>query len=187
MIIVSVAHSMRDKGASNSMHHLSEYDVSKAASIACVEALRAHGLQVAMYDAGYATQMEYARFKVDFVNACKPDLAVEIHCNSSLNTSAKYSEVIYYPGSVAKDAAEDIAKSMSDAMGRASHSWPSHGARADADLFFLRDTMYPSVIVEGLFISNDEQARWLASESAPETYGALVAAGILDFKKRSAS
>ena len=45
-------------------------------------------------------------------------------------------------------------------------------------MFLLERTTPPAVIVEGLFLTNADQAAWLAGDGGCEVYGLLVAAGV---------
>jgi N-acetylmuramoyl-L-alanine amidase len=177
-ILISVAHSSKAQGAVEPGGVLTEYRVSMLASEACYRTL-AGEYAVELFDCGPLSQSEYDNAKIARVNTCMPDLAIEIHCNSG-GPAANYSEVIYADAaSPARSAAACIAESLRLGFSGGNHKhWKSNGARVDdRGLFFLQKTKCPALIVEGLFISNLEQAIWLASGGAG-VYGALVASGI---------
>lgn len=184
MIAVSVAHSSKAPGAV-SADGLTEYAVSVRASRACAESLQAQGLPCTLIDIGPLGPKAYIRKKLQLVNALKPELAIEIHCNSSKNKEANYFEVIHHPASkIGVLAAKSIASVFE--LGFANrHGWKSNRGFLPDDrrLFFIDDCHCPSLIVEGLFLSNDEQAKWLASPGGAEAYGMMVAEGILNWKK----
>lgn len=190
-VVISVAHSSSQVGAMSS-DGLREYEVSKAASFAAARALSGD-VHVALIDPGATVDVvSMARQKIAAVNGLKPKLAIEIHCNASgENKNARYSEVIHHADSVAgKTLAEAIAVALALGFMTGGHqSWPRHGARPNTveqdlhKLFFLEQTNCPSAIVEGVFISNDEQAAWLRSGGA-EAYGLLVADGIRRYLAR---
>lgn len=175
MIILSVAHTKRAQGARSAS--ITEYEVSKIASRAAFEYLYGCGIPCALMETGWFTQVESIKPKQRMPSGSL--LAVEIHCNGSENQNAKYSETIYNSGSVGgKNAAIAINKALVLGFTQGKHSsWPNKGARADDSLFFLRGPA-PAVIVEGVFISNPEQAAWLAVAGGCEAYGLLVAEGI---------
>jgi N-acetylmuramoyl-L-alanine amidase len=182
MIALSIAHSSKDRGAYNAKYKLTEYAISCRASRAASEMISSAGFASVVIDCGALDDFQYAHAKPDMVNGIKPRLALEIHCNSSVNTAANYGTVIYHPSSKAfgLPAAQSVAKAMADGFG--THKWPSKGAvPAEKRLFFLDGVNCPSVIVEGLFLSNDTQAEFLASANGPETYGLLVAEGIISW------
>lgn len=177
-VLISVAHSSKSVGAVNVDSALTEYLVSLRASLACFRAL-AGEVAGELYDCGPLKQTDYDDAKIARVNTCMPDLAIELHCNAG-PPGASYSEVIY--ASDASQArtpalliADELKIGMASVPGVKS---PSHGARSDdRGLFFLQKTKVPALIVEGLFISNPCQARWLANGGA-EKYGVMVADGI---------
>lgn len=177
-ILISVAHSAKSQGAVNSTGVLTEYHVSLRASEACWRSLSGE-FAVELFDVGLRNASEYDEDKLRRVNQCMPELALEIHCNSG-PPGAQYHEVIYAnEQSLAKEPAQLICSALTEGFSGGHHkAWPSRGARADdRNLFFLQKTRVPALIVEGLFISNEEQAGWLATGGA-ETYGILVATGI---------
>lgn len=190
-VVLSVAHSHRARGSSNERFAVNEYDVSVRATDAALGVLRQRDCPVVVLDAGDNPVSRYDDIKVEAINALNPSLAVEIHCNSNEDKRARYGEVIHHPRSpYGMRAAVTIGDELRDALGNTKHLWPWHGARAwalEKDVhrdFFLDRTNCPSVIVEGLFISNDEQAEWLASPGGAEAYGMLVGEGVALFLQR---
>lgn len=190
-VVLSVAHSFRAQGAVNQRHALTEYDVSLRAVDAACGVLRQHDWPVVVIDAGDNGPAAYASAKTHIINAINPGLAVEIHCNASEDSTASYGEVIHHPVSaIGMRAANTVGDHLRDALGSTKHLWPWRGAREwkpafdKHQFFFLSRSNCPSIIVEGLFISNDEQAEWLASPGGAEAYGALVGEGIALFLQR---
>lgn len=190
-VVLSVAHSYRARGASSERFALNEYDVSLRATEAACGVLRQHDCPVVVVDAGDQSPTTYAASKTEIINAINPGLAVEIHCNASADRSANYGEVIHHPLSpIGMRAAVTVGDHLRDALGNTKHLWPWRGAREwkqafdKHQFFFLSRINSPSIIVEGLFISNDEQAAWLAGPGGAEAYGALVGEGIALFLQR---
>ena len=183
-LVFSVAHSSASPGAKARAILIDEYSVSLRASIAAFQDL-AGDFPCMLFDSGPFPPARYADLKVAQVNASKAKLAIEIHCNASDNEGACYSEVIHHAQSIPGiGAASAIALALSEGFRGRHKIWRSRGARPNtiADdghkLFFLERTTVPALVVEGLFISNAEQAAWLASEGGAEAYGLLVAEGI---------
>lgn len=184
-IVFSVAHSAASPGVVAGA--AIEYAISLRASFAAVRSL-AGEFPVALVDVGPFKQSEYDDLKVAQVNGLKPRLAIEIHCNATdKNPHASYSEVLHHRASQSGgvDAAACIARALEDGFKASNHhGWKSKGARAntvDKDrhlMFFLERVSYPSVLVEGLFLTNAEQAAWLSSDGGAEAYGLMVAAGV---------
>lgn len=180
-VLISVAHSSKAQGAVSPDGMITEYLASLRASLACWRNL-AGDFAVELYDCGPLPVDLYDDAKVQRVNSCMPDLAVEMHCNSG-PPGARYHEVIYASGA-GLDAATHVVDALSSGFANSHHKmWPRRGARLDdRGLFFLQKTKAPAIIVEGVFISNEEQARWLSTGGA-EAYGLLVADGIRKWLK----
>ena len=184
MIVLSVCHTKLHYGATSADKKVTEYEVGKVATRAAFEALHNDGIPCAMVELGYFTRTDAMGPKQRLIRDC--ELAVEIHCNANDDVRANYSETIYHPTSkVGKAAAEQIQAKVASGFFSHDRKWAVRGARADAGLFFLK-TKTPAVIVEGVFVSNVEQAQFLASNGGPEAYGLLVAEGIKSwfFSKR---
>lgn len=182
MIVLSVAHSSRSPGALSPNGKLREYDVSRRASFAASNRIVQAGHSCVVYDCGALPASDYDDAKKAFVDALKGvQLAVEIHCNANVDRAPCYSEVLHFPGSKPSEAAATtIASLLSQGLNaERAHQWRSRGPQPRSDLFFLK-VKPPAVIVEGVFISNVEQAKWLA-EGGQEAYGVLVAEGILQW------
>lgn len=191
MVVLSVAHSWRSYGAYNARRGLREYDVSLRATEAAAAVLRQRDCPIGIIDAGDQPPHVYARTKTEVINAINPSLAVEIHCNASEDPTANYGEVIHHPLSpIGMRAALTVGDHLRDALGNTKHLWPWRGAREwkpafdKHQFFFLSRTTCPAIIIEGLFLSNDEQAEWLASPGGAEAYGALCGEGIAQFIER---
>lgn len=176
-ILISVAHSSKSVGAVSPNGELTEYLVSLRASLACFRSLSGE-FPVELYDCGPLKASDYDDAKLQRVNQCAPSLALELHCNAG-PMGAQYHEVIYASKtSPAKVPAEFIASSLMRGLAAHDVKSPSRGTRVDdRQLFFLQKTRVPSLIVEGLFISNPDHVRFLQASGA-EHYGTIVADGI---------
>lgn len=184
-VLFSVAHSSIAPGAMTPDGLHSEYYISLRATLAAIRTL-AGVVPVEMFDVGPLKPSEYDEAKVNTINRCMPSLAIEIHCNASSNSSAKYGEVIHHAASIeGKRAAECVGMSLFEGFSKHGHKWPSKGARANTveqdkhKMFLLELTKVPAIIVEGLFLSNPDQADWLCgSGDHIGEYGRLVAEGV---------
>lgn len=179
-IFFSVAHSSAASGArARDPLVLTEYEVSMRASLAAFRDL-AGDFPVQLYDCGPFGVSRYDDMKIAAADGSGARLAIEIHCNASgTHPDASYSEVLYHSISIpGREAAAVIARTLGEGFRLGHHRlWRDRGARADDSLFFLDRTHVPAIIVEGLFISNADQALWLAGDGA-EAYGLLVAEGV---------
>jgi len=174
VIVLSVAHTFKAQGAAYG--GLTEYEVSKRATRAAYDWLSGQGIPCCLFETGSFSQTESVRPKQ--LAGAMADLSVEMHLNAWTDPARNFSEVIHHPGSIAGFAAAcAVSDHLKSGFGAVNHKWPAKGPRGDAGLFFLKGPR-PAIIVEGLFLSNPEQAAWLATPGAPETYGLLVAGGL---------
>jgi len=112
---------------------------------------------------------------VNKANANKCDIFVSLHSNSSSDANSSGCEVIYHhSSSVGRELAIRICKSISEKCG-----YYNRGAKSEQelgrDLYELRATNMPAVIVEPFFVTNKADC----SKFDPEKLGKAVAEGIV--------
>lgn len=96
------------------------------------------------------SQSEYLKKAVDPANKNNCDLFVSIHFNA-FNSRAFGTEVLIYSNdSKSKDEAERICKSISD------FGFKNRGVKVRDDLYVLKNTNMPALLVECCFIDNEE-------------------------------
>ena len=95
---------------------------------------------------------EIMRRKVQEVNSNNPKLAIEIHLNASRNKTAKGYETLYI-----SEKGRRFGQMIHTHIGEAV-SGPDRGLKKRPDLFFLKATTCPALILEPLFISNQSEA-----------------------------
>jgi hypothetical protein len=181
-LMIVVAHSSKSRGVSTPTAGFDEYEVSKRASLALMRALM-DDYEVELYSVGAVQGAgKYLPRKIEKINGCKPSLAIEIHCNGG-PPSANYREVIFWPGSEKGEAA---AKHIASALDTGFPTWPKTKARANHPnldlhwMYFLQQAKVPSLIIEGLFLSNPMQRNYIQGVGA-EQYGLAIADGVRKF------
>ena len=108
--------------------------------------------------------------KPDYVSGTKIankynlDLLISIHLNSSENRDASGTEVLYYPTSIkGKDYAQLLSEQISKAL-----SIKNRGAKATDNIYILKHTKAPCVLIECLFVSNKEDCKKYNSQKIAE-------------------
>jgi len=86
------------------------------------------------------------------------DLAVELHFNACKSHEAKGSEVLYI-----SDAGKKYAKVFDKHLDMFNKIKDSRGIKHRSSLLFLKGTKCPAIIIEPLFLDNDEDAKILLS------------------------
>ncbi|EOV9528844.1 N-acetylmuramoyl-L-alanine amidase [Bacillus cytotoxicus] len=99
-------------------------------------------------------------------NSHDVDLVISFHLNS-YNTTAHGVEVLYYDQ---KDLAAKISAQLSKDIG-----WYNRGAKQRTDLYVLRNTKAPAILIELGFIDNDsDMAKWNVDKIANSIVYALT-------------
>lgn len=189
MIFISVAHSI-GSGAVNKLYNLQEYNCSQVMSKACSDHLTSNGVKNVLFDLGRVdTQSKRKQIKKEQIKLYKPELAIEIHCNSDEDSKINYSSCFTWNGNDSTlELSHDIVNNFRIGMknkisgGFKSFVVPSPGFDVNR-FWYLSDNKCNSVIVEPCFISNNEQAQYLSQESYLNSIGYMVAEAITKWKK----
>lgn len=113
--------------------------------------------------------------RVDEANAWGADYFISLHANASELAGASGSEAyVYHLQSAAAALAEDILDGLADTTGLA-----DRGVRQRTNLYVLRRTRMPAVLVELGFITNAEDAALMANQ--PQLFALGVANGITSY------
>lgn len=158
IINVHGGHSLKCRGASG---YLDEVNEDRAVKNRVIELLRANGHTVydCTDDVG-KTQNANLRNIVRKCNAHKVDLDVSIHLNAGGGTGTEV--YIYNNNSKAKDEAARIANNISNALGIR-----NRGVKPRTNLYVLRKTNSPSLLVECCFVDNaTDKAHWNVNKCA---------------------
>lgn len=99
--------------------------------------------------------------RCEIANKANADVFISIHLNSAENKGATGVEVLRYGecSKTARELAEEVQKSLVDATG-----FRDRGVKIRNNLYVLKHTKMPAILVETGFISNDEQCEDLFSD-----------------------
>ena len=114
------------------------------------------------------------------------DLVLDVHLNAWVVPGVNYSLTIYGPSRAdSRRAAETVATRFERGL-----PWPSRGARSDVDLgqrlLLVRTIQRPAIIVEPLFLTNQQARDWLSRPGSVRTLARLIADGLEEWYERSA-
>ncbi|NLP46555.1 MAG: AMIN domain-containing protein [Epulopiscium sp.] len=119
-------------------------------------------------------------------NDVEADLFISIHNNSTGNTIAKGTEVLYFPdstphqsGLTGKQLAQILYQPLTNQLGM----YP-RGVIPRTDLYVLKHTTMPAVILEIGFMTNSEDAAKLKTESFQEMAAQAIYEGIQNVLKQ---
>ena len=111
----------------------------------------------------------------DASNEFDADLFISIHCNAAENREAQGTETFYISEKGAK-----LAQSIQNRIvGRM--KMVDRGIKRGDNLYVLRNTNCPAVLVECAFLSNAEDEFVLNSEAHRIGFGKMIALGVTDY------
>lgn len=157
-INVHGGHSLKCRGASG---YLDEVNEDRKVKNRVIELLRANGHTV--YDCtddNSTSQNANLRAIVNKCNSHSVDLDVSIHLNAGGGTGTEV--YVYSNKSKAKDEATRIAEKVSNTLGIR-----NRGVKTKTNLYVLRKTSSPALLVECCFVDNaKDKAHWNAENCA---------------------
>lgn len=151
-------HSLKCRGASGLLDEVNE---DRAVKNKVIALLRANGYTVydCTDDVG-ATQNANLRNIVNKCNAHKVDLDVSIHLNAGGGTGTEV--YVYSDSSKAKGYAQRIVNNISNSLGIR-----NRGVKTSTNLYVLRKTNSPSLLVECCFVDNSvDKVKWNVDKCA---------------------
>ena len=165
-------HIPEDPGAVNPHNGLKEADVAQQVGKLVVKYLEAAGLKT------FYLQSDSLEEIANSANNSGADVFVSIHCNA-FNTMAKGTEVeIYGSGGEREILAQCIQDQIVKSLGTI-----DRGLKIRPNLYELKHTSMPAVLVELAFIDNDEDAELLIWKR--DEFARAVARGITDYQSKN--
>lgn len=125
----------------------------------------------------YYTREEDVNISLDFrstlANEVEADIFISLH-NNAFDENSTGTEVLYYPETRSKEAAQVMQDVLIARTGMV-----DRGIKESPDIYVLKASNMPSILLEGGFLTNPEEAELLQSESFTQTYALAVYEGIL--------
>lgn len=171
-VFLGVGHGGSDPGA---VGYLVEKDVNLTMATACRDFLVAYGVDVKMSrtkDEDDTVMQEVAE-----CNAYAPDLAVDVHNNSGGGDGFEVFHTIH--GGTGKTLAQNIEKHVK-AIGQNSRGVKTRQGNNGDYYAFIRETVAPAVICEGVFVDTKADAAQADTLAEQQAFGVAYAKGILD-------
>ena len=171
-VFIGVGHGGSDPGA---VGYLVEKDVNLTMATACRDFLTAYGVEVKMSrtkDENDTVSQEVAE-----CNAYAPDLAIDVHNNSGGGDGFEVFHTIH--GGTGKTLAQNIEKHVK-AMGQNSRGVKTRKGSNGDYYAFIRETVAPAVICEGVFVDTKADAAQADTLAEQQAFGVAYAKGILD-------
>lgn len=118
------------------------------------------------------------RARVSFITNAAPLCTISIHQNSYPQKGVAGPQVFFY--SKSKES-ESLAHYVQDALNSNLHPKAPRTCKGNSDLFLLKKTPTPTIIVECGFLSNPSEASQLISSDYQEQVAEAITAGILNY------
>ena len=176
-IYIDQGHNPQNPNAGAEGNGYREQDLVYTVGQELASILRAEGYDVRLSRPTADTQLGTSNAtslaaRVNEANAWGADYFISLHTNASVIPEASGSEALVYRlGSAAARLGEDILQGLQASTGLA-----NRGVVARPELYVLRRTRMPAVLVELGFITNPQDAALLANE--PQRFAEGVADGI---------
>lgn len=171
-VFIGVGHGGSDPGA---VKYLVEKDVNLTMALACKAVLEANGVQVKMSrtrDENDPIAQEIAE-----CNAFNPDLAVDVHNNAGGGDG--FEALVTVHGGTGRVLAKNIEAEVLK-LGQNSRGLKTRVNSSGSDYYgFIRSIRCPSIILEGVFVDNANDAKIADTKAEQEAFGRAYARGIL--------
>ncbi|MGI6751388.1 MAG: N-acetylmuramoyl-L-alanine amidase [Anaerovoracaceae bacterium] len=182
LILIDPGHGGKDPGAQGKIAGtvvLNEKDVNLSVALKVWEHLNTAGANVDMTRFDDSTLS--TRERPELANNMGADLFVSIHNNSNTSPKPNGTEVLYSNKVLeegylinSKVLADTIQREMAKEVGLY-----NRGARQSPDLIVLKYSKMPAVIIEGAFLSNESDLKYMMTNEYVERYAKAVALGII--------
>lgn len=117
--------------------------------------------------------------RTHFANDNKADIVISLHANAAANSAAEGIETLYYPTS---KKGKDLAQSVQEKMIAASNA-VDRGIKKRDNLYVLRKTMMPAILVEMGFLTNPKEEHLLNEREYLYLLMEAVAAGVDNYER----
>lgn len=171
-VFIGVGHGGSDSGA---VGYIVEKDVNLQMALTCRDFLTAYGVDVRM--SRTKDEDDDINEEVRECNAYNPDLAIDVHNNSGGGDGFEVYHTIY--GGTGKVLAQNIEKHVK-AIGQNSRGVKTRAGKSGDYYAFIRETVAPAVICEGVFVDTKADAAQADTLTEQQAFGVAYAKGILD-------
>lgn len=171
-VFLGVGHGGEDPGA---VGYVVEKDANLKTALACKEYLEHNDVQVKM--SRYVDENDSLNEEIKECNEFNPALAVDIHNNAGKGDGFEIFYSIH--GGLGKVLAENIEAEVK-AIGQNSRGCKTKkNSRGKNYYGFIRETECPTVICEGAFVDNANDASQIDTDEECKAFGVAYAKGIL--------
>ncbi|MDD3168985.1 MAG: N-acetylmuramoyl-L-alanine amidase family protein [Eubacteriales bacterium] len=183
LVVIDPGHGGADTGSrgyENGTAVLNEKDVNLDVALRLQKMLKAAGAELYMIRTEDVTIPLYDR--QDTANELGASLYLSIHNNSYINSTPSGTEVHYHGkhdppmnGISAMELAQNLQRTLVSNLGL-----QNRGAKVSPELAVVRRTVMPAVIIEGAFLSNPDDLKYIKTDDFREKYAMSAAKCIIE-------
>lgn len=176
-IACTVGHSILKDGKITSANGVvNEYQWCKKFVPILVNTFKSQGVDADLIicpERTFSAAVEEKTYKLNKIKSKNYDLVIESHLNAH-NGNAKGTEVLYYPtSSKSKDYAQRVNDKLDDIF-------TDRGIKERKDLYILRDTPCPSILIEYFFCDNKDDYAKADTDAKMQILATKVVEGVLN-------
>lgn len=174
ILVLDPGHGGSDSGAS--ANGLKEKEVNFKQAMA-IKSLVENNTDIKVYLTREEDTTLTLAFRTDLANEIGADMFVSVH-NNSATSAPSGTEVLYYPNDSdprSRQMAQIMQENIIEATGMT-----NRGIKSRPDLYVLRTSKMPAVLLEGGFVTNTSDAAKLASEEFTQKYAYAVYESIVE-------
>lgn len=186
-VVIDPGHGGRDPGKEG-VNGVLEKDINLAIALYLKECYERVGINVILTrteDVGLYEEDDNNKKSSDMKKRCeivenaKPDMVISIHQNSYIDEAVNGAQVFHYEGS---ENGRILATYIQNRLGLI-EGMNKRPVKANNEYYILRNTSFPTVIVECGFLSNKMEAGLLCDEEYQQSVANAIFMGTLDFLK----
>lgn len=186
-VVIDPGHGGRDPGKEG-VNGVLEKDINLAIALYLKECYERVGINVILTrteDVGLYEEDDNNKKSSDMKKRCeivenaKPDIVISIHQNSYIDEEVNGAQVFHYEGS---ENGRILATYIQNRLGLI-EGMNKRPVKANNEYYILRNTSFPTVIVECGFLSNKMEAGLLCDEEYQQSVANAIFMGTLDFLK----
>ncbi len=187
-IVLDAGHGGIDPGASNSDKSILEKDINLAITLKLKQLIESSGGLViltrdddsSLYEEGSNKTIrqkynENLRNRKKIVDESEADMFVSIHLNAFQESKYSGAQTFYPSG---KEESKELATYIQDELKRVVDNSNDRVIKPRDNIYLLKETTMPSVLIECGFLSNEKEAKLLADDEYQEKISWAIYAGI---------
>jgi len=192
LVVIDPGHGGSDPGAvgyKNGEVHVKESDANLDISLKLYENLKAKGVNVSLTR---STDMYVSLAdRTAFANNLNATLFICVHNNSATIESANGSMVYYFTGSGDAKTKSKYGINSKELAALIQKPLIEYGGRYDrkiadgSQLYVLRNTIMPAVLIECAFLSNNEERELLSTDEFKQKLADGIAVGVIEGLKQT--